>query len=455
MWTFIPKNDVESFLNNYPSLAEIFNNINLYETEDNIFLPRLFYKNFQNGVKIFESDDNEILSYEPTFFKFTGKLRQEQIEIVQFILNSYKQNKNQINGIIKARPGLGKTVLSTYIAAKLGIKTCIIIDNENLLNQWVEAFLTFTDLKAEEIGLIKSKHFIIDKPVIIATVQTLLSKIKTNMHKNFKIINDAKIGLVIYDEVHNTSSSSKFAKASLLFKTKNVLGLSATPFQIGAAEILMKNTIGEIIYETKHYELKPIYVLNHYDSGLTGKYTFVLGKITDYIKRKSFYNSIIIKSKMYLELIVKLVKQRSSEGHTILILCFTKAQVKLFSERLEKENIKHRRFYGDEKESLDKENENIIIVTYAYAGKGFDFERLSNIILTTNLAGKKSLIQVIGRILRKTTENRTKLQPIVDDLIDVGFPSIFLPDLRAKKAIVKDEFNCEIINVNHNNISDD
>jgi len=71
-----------------------------------------------------------------------------------------------------------KTVISTFIAAKLGLKTCIVIDNENLLQQWVQAFLTFTDLKPEEIGLIKGKHFVIDKPVIIATVQTLLSKIK-------------------------------------------------------------------------------------------------------------------------------------------------------------------------------------------------------------------------------------------------------------------------------------
>jgi len=81
------------------------------------------------------------------------------------------------------------------------------------------------------------------------------------MHKNFGLIDSAKIGLVIYDEVHNTSSSSKFAKASLLFRTKNFLGFIGDTIQSGIAEILMKNTIGEIIYETKHYELKPnIYI---------------------------------------------------------------------------------------------------------------------------------------------------------------------------------------------------
>jgi superfamily II DNA or RNA helicase len=341
-----------------------------------------------------------------------------------------------------------KTVVSTYIAAKLGMKTCIIIDNENLLNQWVESFLKFTDLTAEEIGLIKGKHFITDRPVVIATVQTLLSKIKTDMHKNFQLMDAAGFGLIIYDEVHNTSSSSKYAKASLLFRTANFLGLSATPFQSGVAEILMKNTIGKIVYETKHYDLKPTYVLNYYDSKLSGKYSYVLGKMPDYIKRKAFYNSIIIKSTEYLKIIMELTKQRLQEGHTVLILVFTKAQIKLVSDGLEAANIDHRRFYGDEKDALDKNNIKVVVATYSYAGKGFDFEQLSSLILGTNLAGKKSLIQVIGRILRASTGTNIKKSPVVDDLIDLGFPSLFLPDVKNKKAVISSEFDCQIIDVN-------
>ncbi len=451
MWTYIDKNDLEQFINTYPNLAEIFDEINLYETDDKIFLPRLFFKNFPKFIHVFES--KEAHEPVPTFFKFVGTLRPNQVEFVNTILHLYNRDKF-VNGICKMPPGFGKTVVATYLAAQLKVKTCIIIDNENLLNQWVESFLKFTDLKPEEIGLIKGKHFIVDRPIIISTVQTLLSKIKTDMRKNFSIIDDAKFGLVIYDEVHNTSSSSKYAKASLLFRTKNFLGLSATPFQNGAAEVLMKNTIGEIIYETKQYDLKPTYILNYYDSKLSGKYSFVLSKMPDYIKRKAFYNSIIVKSPEYLKIIIKLVKKRLQEGHVVLILVFTKVQVKLISEGLDAEGIEHRRFYGDEKDELDKDNVKVVVATYSYAGKGFDFERLSSLILGTNLAGKKSLIQVVGRILRKSTQNR-KLSPVVDDLIDIGFPSMFLPDVKTKKAIIRNEFNCEIKNVKDDiNISD-
>ncbi len=447
MWCYIEKDGLEKFINKYPQLAEGFEEISLYETETKIFLPRLFFKNFPDGAQLLPMKEPTNLS--PTFYKFIGKLRDQQIESVTTILDIYK-HQGHINGIIKCPPGFGKTVISSYILSKIGLKVCIIIDNENLLNQWVGSFLTFTDLKVEDIGLIKGKHFITDRPVIIATVQTLLSKIKTNMEKNFKLIDGAKFGVVLYDEVHNTSSSSKYAKASLLFRTKNFIGLSATPFQSGIAEILMRNTIGENIYETKQYDLKPTYILNYYDSKLSGKYSYILQKTPDYIKRKAFYNSIIIKSKEYLKTIIDIAKKRLSEGHVVLILVFTKAQVKLISEELDQENITHRRFYGDEKDELDKENLKIMIATYSYAGKGFDFEQLSSLILGTNLTGKKSLIQVIGRILRKSTNGNIKNSPVVDDLIDIGFPSLFLPDVKTKKIVIRNEFNCIIKDVKIN-----
>jgi len=110
VWCFIKKEKLEGFINKYPALAEGFDEINLYETEDKIFLPRLFYKNFPDGIEIFESKDIVIPS--STFYKFTGTLRDEQAEMIRVITAIYNQNGGQINGIAKARPGFGR-----YIAA--------------------------------------------------------------------------------------------------------------------------------------------------------------------------------------------------------------------------------------------------------------------------------------------------------------------------------------------------
>lgn len=438
MWCYVTKKNLENYLNKYPNLSEIYQDICLYESENKIFLPRYFYKNYPDGIEVFKSQ--QVISPEPTFYKFTGKLRPSQVNVVNTVLELYRKN-GYVNGIIKCPPGLGKTVLSIYIAAQMGVKTCVIVDNDSLLRQWIAEFKKFTDLKESEIGIIKQKMFSTDVPVSIALVQSLVSKIKNNLPKNFNIVDKGRFGLVIYDEVHGTSSAPKFAKASLLFRTLNMIGLSATPFQTGAAEILMKNTVGDIIYESKEYDLKPKYVMNYYDSDLATKYSGSLARRQDYIHRKAYYNSIIVKSNIYFNVITTLVKKRLEEGHRILIVCSTKQQVKMISDKLDKMKISNRKYYGDEKDEVDKENVKVLIVTYAYAGKGFDFKQLSSLILAVNLAGKKSLIQVVGRILRSCDD---KLKPVVDDLIDLSFASMFIPDAKVKTSIITEEFNCEI-----------
>ncbi len=444
MWTYIRKEDLENFLNDYPHLSEILYEINLHETNDFIFLPRLFCINYKHPKLIVYKDD-QCPKFTTVSFKFTGSLRSNQVPIVNNLLSRYETNKI-LNGIVKLPPGTGKTVMAIYLASKIGLKTMVIVDNDNLLKQWIKAFYEFTDLKESEIGIIKQKHFITDTPVSVALVQTLLSKMKSNMRKTFTAIDKAGYGFVIYDEVHATSSAPKFAKVSLLFRTRNILGLSATPFQIGFAKILMHNTIGDIIYETKEYELKPKYILHYYDSKLPEKYIYVLSKLPDYIKKKAYYNKIIAFNDEYYNIITQLVKQRFEEGHTIMVLCFTKIQVQTISDKLSAMGIENRKFYGDEKDDIE-DNTRVLVTTYAFTGKGFDFQKLSSLILAANLSGKKSLIQVIGRVLRKHKE---KLSPVVDDLVDLGYTSMFLPDVKAKLNIVKNEFDCHISHVRHN-----
>lgn len=74
-----------------------------------------------------------------------------------------------------------------------------------------------------------------------------------------------------------------------------------------------------------------------------------------------------------------------------------------------------------------------------------DYKELSCLILACPLAGKKSLIQVIGRILRS---NIGKQKPVVIDLADMSVPAFTIPEIRMKKKIVSDEFSCNILEEN-------
>ena len=270
--------------------------------------------------------------------------------------------------------------------------------------------------------------------------QTLLRKVKTNIQQNFKALDKAGIGLVIYDEVHATSSAPIFSKVSLLFRTRNILGLSATPFQTGVAEVLMKNTVGEIISDSKNYDMKPEYRLLHYKSKLDRKKLYVLGKFSEYIQRKSFYNKIIIESVIYKKLILDQTREMVELGHRVIIICFTKKQVTTLSEMLTDNGLENKMFYGEDREITY--NEKILVATYSFAGKGFDYKELSCLILACPLAGKKSLIQVIGRILRA---DENKLAPVVIDLADLSVPSFTIPEVRMKKKVITNEFECRII----------
>lgn len=446
MWTYIRKEHVDEYLHEHSKLGDMFKEICLLETQDACFLPRLMVANYPSD-KLIKYNGKKIVEAEKASFNFKGSLRENQIPIVKTIIDQYKKY-GIVNGIVKARPGIGKTVMAVYIAAKMGLKACIVVDNSNLMEQWIKAIYDFTDLTENDIGIIKQKLTVTNKPITVAMCQSLLSKLKGNIRSAFEFVDESRFGLVFYDEVHSTSASENYAKASLLFRTRNIIGLSATPFQSGAQEVLMKNTIGEILYETNEYEVKPRYFLVFYDSGLGNpettpgnkKYSKMLMRSGDFIRRKAMYNKIIVNSEIYLQLISTYTRNLLSRKHRIIIICFTKKQVQAISERLTQMGVTNRRYYGDERE-LDRRTDKVLVVTYSFCGKGFDFKELSALIFATPLAGKKSIIQTTGRILR---EADGKMQPIVVDLVDMAFPFISLRDVKIKKPIIENEFQIPV-----------
>jgi superfamily II DNA or RNA helicase len=367
LWTYVKKDEVENFLDNHTDLREFFNDLILHETPDAYFLPRLFSKNYPSKhLNVFEGKQDSYVP-ENININFKGELREKQHLLVNKVLDIYNKN-GYINGIAKSYPGSGKTVMSVYLAAKLKVKTLIIVDKQELMKQWIKAFLEFSDLTIDDIGIIQQKHFGVDRPVIIAMGQTLQSHLKKGIKEAFASLDKSKIGLVIYDEVHTTSSAPVFSRISLLFRTRNILGLSATPFHTGLSEVLMKNTIGDVVYETKNYDLKPEYKLLFYKSNLDQKKIYLMSKMTDFIQRKSIYNKFIVDSPNYINLILDQTKKMRDLGHRIIIICFTKAQIMKLSETFDNHGLEHKRFFGDEHD-IDH-TENILIATYSFAGKG-------------------------------------------------------------------------------------
>jgi superfamily II DNA or RNA helicase len=452
-WTIIKSENLKQYFNSYHNLKEDAENYILLLSDKYAFLPKYFIKNYPSEL-LYNYNGKIKYDYIKIDYNFTKKLRDNQLKAMD-TLKKYYENYNNINGILKFPTGFGKTVISLYLSSFLKYKTMIIVDREPLMKQWIESILNFTDLTENDIGIIQAKLINLNKPIVICMAQTLVSYFKKKFEFIFTEIQKAGFGTLFYDEVHSTGSANTYSKLSILFNPNNIIGLSATPYLYGPQKILLQNTIGNIIYESKDYEMIPKYYFVQYNSGITNiKYTTKKGKtitignwlkfISDFIYKRSIYNKYILEAKNYLHIIKIYVEKLLESEHKIFIICSVKSQVETISNNLEKYGIKTRKYYGDEKEKIESSNDNVIIGTYSYAGKGFDYPGLSALIYASPYSGKISVFQSVGRILRSC---EGKKEPVVIDLIDMDVPTIFNEDVKKKKTMLQNEYsNIKILN---------
>ena len=199
-----------------------------------------------------------------------------------------------------------------------------------LIEQFIDSLLQFTDIKIEEIGLIREKdlEYDLDKKVIIATMQTLIKK-KEIMKK----LNN-NIGFLIQDECQ-IASCDTIRSIFKEFRPKYQLGLSGTPFRDDKMDFLIREIIGPIIYTTNKEEmikkgslikpiLRPVFLK---DDIMFNKY---INKNTEIEFRdvvNYYYNNPLVINKVS-KLICKLFNE-----HSQLVICKEKEIVyKYFKE---------------------------------------------------------------------------------------------------------------------------
>lgn len=339
------------------------------------------------------------------------------------------------------------TALSIYLACELRKKTLIVVDNEKLKAQFIESIVNFTNLTEDDIGFIQGSKFDSDKKITITLVQTLLSKLKRNLKESYIKIRNCGFDLVIYDEVHKTSAGPKYAMSTLFLNTQNVIGLSATPYVRDAHALLLFNTIGNIVYTAKDYDFIPKIIYVNYNSNLDNKKKYRAVFLKDYIKLQSFYNSIIFDNIHYLNILLKIAQKCINTGHRIIILVSTIKQIDSIINHFSRFGVTAKAIYSKQPD-IDKENDRLLVGTFKFCSHGFDYAELSALVLGSPYKGKVSLVQSIGRILRSSKD---KKPPVVFDLVDSQFPSLFANAIKSKTAIFEDEFgHCDIQNVYFN-----
>jgi len=146
-----------------------FTKMKFYEDyEDGILIPRFYPIEPIQDMSI--AGDN--VDIQSTIVP--RNTRQEQV--IQYLIS----NKS---GVMKLEPGSGKTVLSIDVICKIGKRAIVFVHKNSLRDQWKQEALTWTNLKEEDIGILKSATFKKDlkKPLIISTVQGFCSLLQ-NKH---------------------------------------------------------------------------------------------------------------------------------------------------------------------------------------------------------------------------------------------------------------------------------
>lgn len=137
-------------------------------------------------------------------------------------------------GIIQAPPRTGKTVLGCNIACNLKVRTIIITNQDELLQNFYKTFEDLTNLKQlrqetgrEIVKIIDSVDEITnDLDIVLTTYQKFIRK-ETAKDRIDSLLK-GKFGLFITDEVH-TAGAMSYAKFLNQLDCKYRLGLSATP----------------------------------------------------------------------------------------------------------------------------------------------------------------------------------------------------------------------------------
>lgn len=392
----------------------------------------------QYGLKSFSKYRIEDYTSEGKAASFPKQvsLRPEQKPIVDEMCREARVNHDYK---MSAPTGFGKTVMALAMAARLGRQTLVIVDQENLLEQWVERAEEHLGLTKKDIGIIRGDKCDIEgKPLVIGMMQSLVRRQYDNR------VYYGTFGLVIWDEAH-VAGAELFSESLGMFDARNRIGISATIDRKDSLGKLLDLHLGSVrVKLTAEHSPSLLYVINY--GGRTSwvaNNSRLAGRYINELAEDGERNLVIANAALWLYQSgrnVLLIGDRVEQLVALRILCrqvgIPEDDMEIVSKQTvttvyEKDPKPPRRpeFWerGTEytpvrlvfkqktiptKKRKDKKyTKRVILSTYGIMAKGVDVPELSAGIDVTPRADS---VQVHGRILR----DREKLIPIWVTIVD-------------------------------------
>ena len=364
---------------------------------------------------------------EPLDVRFDGKLTAIQKQAVNIL------RKHDI-GVFVAPPGIGKTVVGTWLIAKRQCNTLVLVHRQPLLDQWIAQLALFLGLDAKDIGRIGGGKHKLNGWLDVAMIQSLVRKESVdNLVANY--------GHVIVDECHHLPAVS-FERVLTEVRARFITGLTATPQRRDGHHPIIEMQLGPVRFTVDARNHAAQHPFNH---NLIIRETGLCFDDDSDLRIQEVYRRLTV-NKQRNNLIFDDVLQALEEGRSPILLTERKEHLEYFADRLRKftrnlivlqggRSAKRRRDELSQLAAIPDDEERLVLATGRYIGEGFDDARLDTLFLALPVSWKGTLIQYAGR-LHRLHPDKTEVR--IYDYVDSGVPMLarmFERRLRGYRAI--------------------
>ena len=219
-----------------------------------LHLPR------QYGLTLARSLDLQVIDetsrgFETTFAPVDPP-REYQVETLNRLLGECERSYDVV---FRAHTGWGKTYGALWVASQMHMTTLIVVDQDNLQEQWEETLIQRFGFDKQDIGIVRGpKADYYGYQVVIATVQTLTQKGFPDEFYSY-------FGIQILDEVHIMGAPT-FSQVLLNFHCTLRLAVSATPKRKDALQKLLEQHLGPVrVAADKEHDVSAVYFARNYN----------------------------------------------------------------------------------------------------------------------------------------------------------------------------------------------
>jgi hypothetical protein len=204
---------------------------------DSILLPRQFGLNLiaNLGIPAIDQMSPGVSKRFPREVKHTGQYAYQTDFVAQILAKTKERN----DFMVHAATGKGKSVAALSVIQKRGRTALVLVDQNNLMDQWVSECKKILGLTDRQIGIVQGPVCdYVGKHVTVAMIQTLVSREYEDAFYEY-------FGTVVVDEVH-TAGAPTFSKALLMFSAESRFGVSATVDRRDALQKLLQWNLGNV-----------------------------------------------------------------------------------------------------------------------------------------------------------------------------------------------------------------